>query len=135
MPSVKRLYEDLKGIGLEVVSVTTFYGFFGQEGQKDKDMKPADEFARMPAMLAEQGVKWPMVYVERPGLALYGVSGIPQFLLLDRQGNLQRLDAGASDGKFARMRAKIEELLGAPQLHGGAEPPRWPESATEGTAQ
>lgn len=113
MPSVKRLYQDLKDKGLEVVSVTTFYGFFGPEGQKDKDMKPADEFARMPAMLAEQGVKWPMVYVERSAFGLYGVSRIPQFLLLDRQGRLQRLDAGASDGKFARMRAKIEELLGA----------------------
>jgi tetratricopeptide (TPR) repeat protein len=107
LPSVKQMYADLKDQGLEVVSVTTYYGFFGAE----KDIPREKEYEMMKGKLAEQGVTWPMVYVERDTLADFGVSGIPQHVLLDREGRIQAIDLGFSYEKFGRLRSRAEELL------------------------
>ena len=111
LPALVQLYAELQRKGFEIVSVTRFYGHFGPEGLPGKKM-PADvEFARMPAMLEKQQVTWPMVYTDARTFSAYGVTGIPQLTLVDKQGKIRRIDLGFSVEKMDRMRETIVSLL------------------------
>jgi thiol-disulfide isomerase/thioredoxin len=111
LPALVQLYAELKSKGFEIVSVTTFYGHFRNLGLPDKKMPKDEEFAKMPAMLAEQHVTWPMVYTDSKTFAAYGVNGIPQLTLLDKQGRIRKIDRGFSVEKMDRMRETIVSLL------------------------
>ena len=111
IPALCRLYADLESKGLAIVSLTTYYGFFGADRARTKDMPRDEEFARMPALLTKQGVTWPMVYTDRATMEAYGVTGIPQLMLIDKQGRIRMIDRGYSEAKAARWRAQLEALL------------------------
>lgn len=114
LPSLGKLYRDLHPEGLEIVSVTKFYGHFQAERAKEKDMPEDEEFARMPAWMAKYGVVWPMVYAQASTFKAYGVAGIPQVVMIDRQGKVRTIDLGFSDAKFARFRRDVEAALKGP---------------------
>lgn len=111
LPSLKQLHAEMKDRGFEVVAVTTYYGFFSPDATRTRDMPRDEEFARMPAMLEKQGVSWPMVYTDRETLAAYGVTGIPQIMLLDKHGRIRKIDLGFSEAKMERFRKEIQTLL------------------------
>ena len=52
-----------------------------------------------------------MVYTDRATMTAYGVTGIPQIMLLDKQGRIRKIDLGFSEAKMARFKAEIEALL------------------------
>lgn len=114
LPSLGKLYRDLHPEGLEIVSVTKFYGHFQAERAKEKDMPEEEEFARMPAWMTKYGVVWPMVYVQASTFKAYGVAGIPQVMMIDRQGKVRTIDLGFSEAKFARFRRDVEAALKGP---------------------
>jgi peroxiredoxin len=113
IPALVRLRDELGEEGLEVLAVTTYYGHFRGE-PKSRDMAREEEYARMPALLEEQGVTWPMIYTDRATLNAYGVTGIPQMTLIDKQGRIRKIDLGYSEAKMERLRAAILELLREP---------------------
>ncbi len=110
IPALKALYEELGDAGLELLAVTTYYGHF-RGAPKSRDMPREEEFARMPALLEEQGVTWPMLYTDRATMDAYGVTGIPQMTLIDKQGRIRKIDLGYSKAKMERLRRAIKELL------------------------
>lgn len=111
IPGLIALEKELAGKDFAIVAVTTYYGFFRSEHQRTRDMPREQEFARMPALLQEQGVTWPMVYVERDTFRDYGVTGIPQFMVIDKKGLIRAIDTGYSEAKFSRLKNIILELL------------------------
>ncbi len=111
IPALKQLYADMRSRGFEIVSLTTYYGYFSPDNVKTRDMPREVEFARMPAMLAKQGVTWPLVYTDRASMTAYGVTGIPQIMLLDKRGRIRKIDLGFSEAKMERFKAEIETLL------------------------
>lgn len=111
LPAIKQLYAEMRGRGFEVVALTTYYGHFAGDRARTRDMPRDEEFARMPAMLEKQGVTWPMVYIDRATMDAYGVTGIPQIMLLDKRGQIRKIDLGFSEAKMARFRTEIESLL------------------------
>lgn len=111
LPSVRELAKVLKGRPFDVLSVTTYYGHFLAERSKERDMPRETEFAKMPALMEKLGIAWPMVYCERDTMNSWGVSGIPEFIVLDKSGKVQMLDLGFSKEKFGRIREKIDGLL------------------------
>ena len=96
LPALVQLYAELKKQGFEIVSVTQYYGHFRSDGLPDKKMPRDVEFAKMPAMLTEQHVTWPMVYTDPKTFAAYGVNGIPQLTLVDKQGRIRKIYRGFS---------------------------------------
>lgn len=111
LPSIRKLAKEFEGQAFQVIAVTTYYGHFLAERSKEKDMPRDEEFAKMPKLMEELGISWPMVYVERLDLKAWGVSGIPEFVVLDKSGVVQWVDLGFSEGKFSRLSAKIRSLL------------------------
>lgn len=106
-PDMRRLYDDLKPMGLEMLGVTTYYGYYGQERGLSKDA----EFAKMADFIKEFNIAWPVVYGERSNFEAYGVTGIPHVTVLDRKGNVHSIEIGYSPAIFKKFRAEIEKLV------------------------
>jgi thiol-disulfide isomerase/thioredoxin len=107
LPEMKKMYNDLHSKGLEVVSVTSYYGYFDQE----KNLTPDVEFAKMEGFIAKYGMTWPVIFGDSTNLENYGVSGIPQFVIIDQSGKVSSIVVGYSPQLHAEMRKTIEDLL------------------------
>jgi thiol-disulfide isomerase/thioredoxin len=107
VPDMIKMYNDLHPKGLELVAVTSYYGFLGDK----KNLKPEEEFDAMKGFLAEKQEPWPMIFGEKTNGANYGVTGIPTWAVLDREGKIAFLHVGYSAPSFAEFRKKVEALL------------------------
>lgn len=110
-PDMKKLYSDYKDKGLEIVGLTTYYGYYKTENQKTRDMPKDTEFGKMSDFIKEHELPWPVVYGERTNFEAYGVTGIPHVAVIDRQGNVKKIKIGYSPASFAEFRKEIEHLI------------------------
>jgi thiol-disulfide isomerase/thioredoxin len=108
LPSMKKLYNDYHSQGLEIVSVTTYYGFFG----KEQKLSPDEEYAKMDGFVKDEGMTWPVAFGPRSNMESYGVSGIPNFVLIDKSGKVASIVVGYSPELFTGLRKSVEGLLG-----------------------
>jgi len=91
------------------VAVTSYYGYLGNE----RNLTEEQEFAKMKDFIAEKGEPWPMVFGDRTtNGGNYGVSGIPHWAVLDREGKVAFIQIGYSPELFKGFRKKVEELVG-----------------------
>lgn len=99
MPSVNRLYEELKGKGLEVRLV---------------DFRESADLVRKTA--AERGYTAPVLLDESGDVTgrVYGVWGPPTVYFIDRQGRLIGRAVGPRGWESAAARTFIEALLAQP---------------------
>ncbi len=111
-PDVKKMYADLQPKGLEIVGVTTYYGYYKGEGMPARDMPRDTEFAKMGEFLKEHALPWPVIYGERTNFEPYGVTGIPTCVLIDKDGKVHQIKVGYSKETFAKFREEVEKLLG-----------------------
>jgi thiol-disulfide isomerase/thioredoxin len=110
-PDMIKLYTDLKPKGLEIVGVTTYYGYYKTENREKRDMPRDVEFAKMGDFIAEYKLPWPVVYGERSNFEAYGITGIPHVTVLDREGRVHKFKIGYSVQSFAAFRQEIEALV------------------------
>ena len=106
-PDMRAMYDALKPKGLEIVGVTKYYGYYGQEKNLTKD----DEFSRMKGFNTEFNINWPVIYDAGDSFTEYGVSGIPTSVLIDRKGVIRTLHVGYSKESYAKFREEVEKLL------------------------
>ncbi len=91
------------------MAVTSYYGYLGNE----RNLTEEQEFAKMKDFIAEKGEPWPMVFGDRTtNGGNYGVSGIPHWAVLDREGKVAFIQIGYSPELFKGFRKKVEELVG-----------------------
>lgn len=106
-PDMRKMYDDLKDKGLEIVGVTTWYGYYKAERPLDKDA----EFARMADFMKEHNMNWPVVYGDRSNFEKLGVTGIPTVFLIGRDGKVVTLHIGYDKAGFAKFRKEVEEQV------------------------
>lgn len=106
-PDMRKMYDELKGQGFEIVGVTRYYGYYNTE----KNLSQDDEFARMKNFIDDFKINWPVVYDNSNSFANYGVSGIPSAILIDRKGVVHKYHVGYSPESFKEFRAEVEKLL------------------------
>lgn len=110
-PDMKALYDGNKSKGLEMIGVTTYYGYYQRENVEKRDMPKDTEFAKMGDFLKEHKIDWPVIYTDRASYAPFGVSGIPHVVLIDRDGKVVKVKVGYSPESFKEFRATVEKLL------------------------
>jgi peroxiredoxin len=110
-PAVRKMYDELKSKGLEVVGVTTYYGFFGSERGITEDQ----EFAKLADYQTEYNINWPIVVGPRSNSEAYGVNNFPHYVVLGRDGKVVSYTAGYSTDQFDRLRASVEKALAQKQ--------------------
>jgi hypothetical protein len=98
LPSVNRLYQELKGKGLEVVLV---------------NIRERPDVVRR--VVKERGYTAPVLADESGEVSgvRYGVFGPPTVYLVDRQGRLVARGAGPRDWSTPAARQLLESLLAA----------------------
>lgn len=106
-PAIRKLYDELKGKGLEVVSVTGYYGFFKDERGLTKD----EEFTKLADHVKEFNISWPLVVGPRANAETYGVMDVPHYVVLGRDGKVISHTVGFSTDLFHRLRATVEKAL------------------------
>ncbi len=110
-PDMKKLYEDLKPKGFEIVQITTYYGYYKRENTAKRDMPRDVEYGKMGEFIAEHQLPWPVAYGERTNFEAYGITGIPHVTLLDRKGVVREIKIGYSPESFAKFRKEVEALI------------------------
>lgn len=106
-PSIRKLYDDHKSDGLEILSVTRYYGYFGQE----KNLAPADEFAKMEGFMSQYKMNWPMAFTSNDTFGAYGITGIPTMAIIGKDGTVRKLHVGFSEQSFEEVKTLVAKLL------------------------
>jgi thiol-disulfide isomerase/thioredoxin len=113
-PELKSLYTDFKDKGLEIVGVTSFYGYYKQQNLEKLDMKPSVEFDHLKGFDREYKLPWPVIVGGKTNFSKYGVSAIPQIVIIDKKGIVRRLQVGNRPEQTAFIRKLIDSLLNEP---------------------
>lgn len=113
LPSMRKIYDDLKPKGLEMVGLTRFYGYYGAEHKTKRDMPADAEFARMKDFMVEKNINWPVAFVSKDVFDAYACSGIPHVVVIDRAGKIQKIKVGYSASGVQAFREELEKLLGS----------------------
>lgn len=109
-PAMRKMYDELKSKGLEVVGVTTYFGFFGSERGISKD----EEYAKLADLRKAYNINWPMVVGPKSNVEAYGVNEFPHYVVLGRDGKVVSSTVGFSTDQFHRLRASVEKALAQP---------------------
>lgn len=109
MPDMRKLTDDLDSKGLEVIGVTGYYGFFGKDSSKKIDKKT--EYADMKGFLDQYKIDHPVIFTNEPWNSAYGVTGIPEFVLIGRDGKVKNLMVGYDASGFQDFRKSVEAAL------------------------
>ena len=127
-PAMLKFYEQFNARGLDVVMATELYGFF----DKRQDLKAEEEMAANREYYLEHH-KLPFKIAVEPRLEFsdrasgeaaqresnggkYLVGGIPQIVLLDKQGVVRQILIGWDPANEAQMTKLIEQLLKEPAV-------------------
>lgn len=104
--------------GLVIIGLTRYYNFKwegDQAARAEGEVPHAEEQAMLEKFAAQHGLKHVFaVQTDNELSEFYGVTGIPQAVLIDRQGKVQMVKIGSGDENAKALAAKIEELINAP---------------------
>lgn len=106
-PEIRELYTELKGKGLEVVGVTSYYGYYGAE----KNLSKAQEYAKMKDFIKEFNLTWPVAFTDGSASKAYGVSAIPHLVVIDRKGIVRYVQVGYGTAPVGKLKSTLEKLL------------------------
>ncbi|MDR3688422.1 MAG: TlpA disulfide reductase family protein [Fimbriimonas sp.] len=109
LPKIKTMQDTFGPQGLQVVSVTSFYGYYGGK----QGVSKADEFGLMQnEFVKDFKMTWPVVFDEKQlTQARYGVSSIPQLVVIDRKGIVRRVQVGNTVEGEEETEALVKTLL------------------------
>lgn len=96
-PKLKKLYDDFKSKGLEIVGVSL-----------DRDEEPLRNY------LKDHGITWPQVFttdraIIREWAKAFDFSGIPTLYVIDKQGNFQALPSHTFDQVERAVEAALKK--------------------------
>ncbi len=104
------MYQELRSRGLEVVAVTSYAGSY----KAITKLSPEAEFAKMREYIDEWELPWPMVFGTIGNYQAYGVHGIPQYVVIDREGRIASITIGYDEAAFNILRSSVIEALNKP---------------------
>jgi peroxiredoxin len=102
--------------GLEIVGVTNYYKKFdfknGKLAQASTPLSAKQEQAMLKRFVDHHKLKYTIgVTADRAASEAYGVSGIPQMVLIDRKGNIRMIKVGSGEENAKALEAEIKKLL------------------------
>src|SRR5438270_6099322 len=101
------MYRELKESGLEVVAITKYYGYYKAEKNLSKDQ----EFAKLKDYIDEWELPWPLIVGDESNFTSYGVGGIPQYVVIGRDGKVLSVTVGYNEALHNELSANVERAL------------------------
>src|SRR5262249_27285500 len=119
-PHLKEWHTNFKDKGLVIVGLTSYYenvGFDKKTGKLtslDEAMKPAEEQAVLKDFAAHHKLEHLLLVSPKEDMEkaqeAYGVRGIPQVTLIDRQGKVRFFKVGAGEDNAKAVEDEIKKL-------------------------
>ena len=107
LPNLSRWHEAYKEKGLVILGLTEYYGHGDQ-----RPMTPVEELAYLREFKKRNRLPYGVVVDEGEANSFnYGVNSIPMSFLIDRQGRLRYISAGASAEEIASLGRMIKKLV------------------------
>jgi thiol-disulfide isomerase/thioredoxin len=120
-PHLKEWNKEYKDKGLEIVGVTSYYGY----GEFDKEAGRIKPFTEKATAAQEQNMLKDFATYHKLEHRLqamsvedmkklqeaYKVRGIPQAVLIDRKGNVRMVKVGSGEANAKALKEEIEKLL------------------------
>lgn len=107
-PDLVKLYQEESANGLEIVSLTGYYGYFGTE----QGIEPEVEYESMKGFVDKHKLTWPVLFDgTQTNMKNYGVTGIPQLVVIDRSGIVRKIEIGYTPESFAETADLVKKLL------------------------
>jgi thiol-disulfide isomerase/thioredoxin len=121
-PHLIEWHEEFSDSGLVILGATRFYGYEWDDEKErvaqGKDVTAESELAMLEKF--RESHKLHHAFFVSPKTSTYskdfGVTGIPQAVLIDKQGKIRMIRVGSGDANAKAMHTKIIELLA--ELHG-----------------
>ncbi|WP_222434784.1 TlpA family protein disulfide reductase [Blastopirellula retiformator] len=116
-PHVRHWNADLADKGVQVIGVTSYYGYdWNEETEKPargEDVSHEAEVAMLGKFAKSHELTYPLIVNESKDIfKYYGVSGIPQVVVIDQTGIVQLVKVGSGEANAKAIEAKVKELLG-----------------------
>lgn len=116
-PHLRQWHEEYAGKGLVIVGLTRYYNYKWDDGagratrSQDKITKE-DEHKMLSNFAKEHDLRHAFaVQTDRKLSAFYGVSGIPQVVLIDREGKVRLIRVGSGEANATAVGNMLKELL------------------------
>lgn len=108
LPWLKKLQDTYGPQGMQAVSVTSFYGYFGTR----QNVKVDAEFDLMKIFVQQYNMTWPVVFdVKQLTHSKYHVGAIPHLVVIDRKGAIRRVQVGAGEDEEAKTAELVKTLV------------------------
>lgn len=110
--------------GLVIIGLTRYYNFkwdeaTGNASRAQGEVPHEEEQAMLVKFAEKHGLKHVFaVQTDTELTDFYGVTGIPQAVLIDRAGKIQMIKVGSGEENAKALSAKIEELINAKESAG-----------------
>ncbi|MGI9518022.1 MAG: peroxiredoxin family protein [Pirellulaceae bacterium] len=119
-PDLRRLHDEYADDGLQIAGVTRYYNFtWDEENQRPSRsadaIAPGEENEVIKLFMEKYELPWPSLVIDKDSQVNedFGVTGIPQVVIIDRQGVIRMIKIGSPEDKFESMETLIKELLSA----------------------
>jgi thiol-disulfide isomerase/thioredoxin len=118
-PHLREWNEKYKDKGLTIIGLTRYYNYAWKDGKasRQKDTVSPEQEREMLVQFARQH-KLEHVFGVQEDRAMsdfYGVTGIPQAVLIDRQGKVRLIRVGSGETNARDISEMLEKLLGGSQ--------------------
>jgi thiol-disulfide isomerase/thioredoxin len=116
-PHLREWREKYHSQGFEIVGVTRHYGYGWDDNlrrpARQQDISPEDEQAAMLKFAEHHELKHPFAVMGAQNTIYnhYAVRGIPQAVLIDRQGKVRMIRVGSGEANAHALQEMIETLL------------------------
>ncbi|MES1228203.1 MAG: TlpA disulfide reductase family protein [Armatimonadota bacterium] len=108
LPGIKKLQDTYGPKGLQVVSVTSFYGYYGAK----KEITPDQEFDYMQTFVKNYNMEWPVIFdTKQVTMSKYHVGPIPHMVLIDKKGVIRKVQVGNTEEGEAETLALVKKLV------------------------
>jgi len=118
-PHLREWRDKYADKGLVIIGATRYYGYDWDDAtdriKKVEGLSPEDERAAMVRFAKHHELKHQFMVMPKESefSKKYGVTGIPQAVLIGRDGKVQMIRVGSGEANAHDLEAKIEELLAA----------------------
>jgi len=115
-PKLAALDEKYAPLGLKTIGITRRYGYdwdaATKKTTKSLDITPDKEDAATLEFIKHHGLKHPNAVMPSDELSKqYGLTSIPQYVLIDKAGMIRMIKTGSGDGNFDQLESEIQKLL------------------------
>ena len=110
IPVLTKNYNQYKDKGLVVIGFTRLYGGYSDDQGNKGKVPPEEERKLIEEFVKRHQITYPIAIADgRTLFDTYAITGIPTMVLIDKEGNVKKIDVGGGDDKY--IENAIKSLL------------------------